>query len=76
MKCAYFENRSTTVRITERPWTLGSPSMKSMEMSAQTWEGTSRGCSRPASWNVWVWLCWHVTHVCTWSWTRRLSCGM
>jgi hypothetical protein len=36
MKCAYFEKRSTTVRITDLPATLGKPSMKSMEMFAHT----------------------------------------
>jgi hypothetical protein len=65
MKCVYFKKRSTTVRINERPWTLGIPSMKSMEMSAQTWEGSSRGCSKPAGWSVWVLLRWHVVHVRT-----------
>ena len=34
MKCAYFENLSTTVRSTLLPWTLGSASMKSREISA------------------------------------------
>jgi hypothetical protein len=47
MKWAYLENRSTTVRMTDLPPTLGSPSMKSIEMSAQTWDGTSRCCSSP-----------------------------
>jgi hypothetical protein len=34
------------------PATFGRPSMKSMAMSAHTWEGTSRGCRRPAGWRV------------------------
>jgi hypothetical protein len=42
MKCAYLEKQSTTVKITDLPCTLGRPSMKSMEMSAHTWDGTSR----------------------------------
>jgi hypothetical protein len=40
MKCAYLEKRSTMVKITDFPWTLGRPSVKSMEMSAHTWDGT------------------------------------
>jgi hypothetical protein len=48
MKWAYFENWSTTMRITDLPATLGRPSMKSMEMSAHTWAGTSSGCRSPA----------------------------
>jgi hypothetical protein len=51
-KCAYLEKQSTTVRITNLPPTLGSPSMKSMEMSTHTWDGTARGCSSPAGGNV------------------------
>ena len=48
MKCAYFEKWSTTVRMTDIPPTLGRPSTKSIEMSAHTCEGTSRGWSSPA----------------------------
>lgn len=59
-KCAYLEKRSTTVRITDLPPTLDSLSMKSMEMSTHTWDGTARGCSSPAGGNVCVLLCWHV----------------
>jgi len=36
MKCAYFEKRSTTVRMTDVPPTLGSPSTKSIEMPTHT----------------------------------------
>jgi len=43
MKCAYLEKRSTTVKMTDFPPTLGSPSMKSIEISAHTWDGTGRG---------------------------------
>jgi hypothetical protein len=38
------------------PWTLGRPSMKSIEMSTHTWDGTSRGCRRPAGCKVFVLL--------------------
>jgi hypothetical protein len=48
MKCAYLEKRSTTVRMTNLSPTFGSPSMKSIEISAHTWDGTSSGCSNPA----------------------------
>jgi hypothetical protein len=51
-KWAYLEKRSTTVRITDLSCTLGSPTMKSMEMLDQTCEGTSRGWSRPAGCSV------------------------
>jgi hypothetical protein len=56
MKCAYLENRTTTVRITDFPCTLGSLSMKSIEISAHTWDSTSRGCRRPAGCSVFVLL--------------------
>jgi hypothetical protein len=48
MKWAYFEKQSTTVRMTDLPLTFGKPSMKSIAMSAQTADGTSRDWSRPA----------------------------
>jgi hypothetical protein len=32
--------------------TFGSPSMKSIEISAHTWDGTSSGCSNPAGWRA------------------------
>jgi hypothetical protein len=73
MKCTYMEKRSTTVRIKGLPPTLGSPSMKSMEMSAHTWDNTSRGCSSPASGKVMVLLRWHVTQDRTQSATRDRS---
>lgn len=38
MKWVYFENRSTTVRITLLPWTRGRASMKSIEMTAQIFD--------------------------------------
>jgi hypothetical protein len=63
MKWVYLEKRSTTVRITDLPATFGRHSMKSMEMFAHPWEGTSSGCRRPTSWRVLVLLCWHVVHV-------------
>jgi hypothetical protein len=47
------------------PATFCRPSMKSMEMSAHTWEGTSSGYRRPADWHVSVLLRWHVVHVRT-----------
>jgi hypothetical protein len=75
MKWAYLEKRSTTVRMTDFPWTLGSPSMKSIEMSAHTWDGTSSGCSRPAGGNVSVLFRWQVAQDRTQSWTRARSCG-
>jgi hypothetical protein len=43
VRVAHLEKQSTTVRMTDFLWTLGRPSMKSMEMSAHTCEGTSRG---------------------------------
>ena len=76
MKCAYLEKRSTTVRMTDLPPTLGSPSMKSIEISAHTCEGTSRGCRRPAGRNVSVLLRWHVTHERTQSCTNARSPGI
>jgi hypothetical protein len=45
-------------------------------MSAQTWEGTSRGCSSPAGYNASVLLCWHVVQERTKSRTSALSRGM
>ena len=46
MKYAYLEKRSTTVSITLLPPTFGSASMKSMEMSSQTRDGTVKGCNK------------------------------
>ena len=48
MKWPYFENQSTTVSTTDLPPTFGKPSMKSIDMSAQTIEGMGKGCSKPA----------------------------
>jgi hypothetical protein len=62
MKWAYYEKRSMTVRMTDFPLTLGSPSMKSIEMSAHTWDDTSSGCSSPAGYNVSVLLRRQVAH--------------
>jgi hypothetical protein len=73
---AYFEKRSTTVRMTDFPLTLGSPSMKSIEMSAHTWGGTSSGCSSPTGYNVLVLLRWQVAHDRTQSRTSARSRGM
>jgi hypothetical protein len=36
LKCTYLENQTTMVSITDFLWTLGRPSMKSIEMSAHT----------------------------------------
>lgn len=67
---------STIVRMTDLPPTLGRASMKSIEMSAQTCEGTSRGCSSPAGRSVSVLLRWHVTQDRTQSRTSAQSPGM
>ncbi|WVZ58400.1 hypothetical protein U9M48_008677 [Paspalum notatum var. saurae] len=53
MKCAYLENLSTTVRITDLPPTLGNPSTKSIEMSDHTEVGTGRGNKRPTGCRCW-----------------------
>jgi hypothetical protein len=47
MKWLYLENMSTAVRMTLLPLNLGIPSMKSIDMSSQTCDGTARGCRRP-----------------------------
>jgi hypothetical protein len=65
-----------TVRMTDLPPTLGSPSMKFIEMSAQTWEGTSRGYSSPAGDKAGVLLRWHMVQLRTQSTTRARSPGM
>jgi hypothetical protein len=44
-KWAALENLSTTVSMTDQPLTLGSPSMKSIVMSAHTVDDTGRGWS-------------------------------
>jgi hypothetical protein len=64
------------VRMTDLPPTLGRPSMKSMEISAHTCEGTSSGCSIPVGHSVSILFCWHVTHDCTQSRTSAPSPGM
>jgi hypothetical protein len=46
MKWAYFENQSTTVRMTDLPPTLGKPSMKPSAVSRHTPVGTANGCKR------------------------------
>jgi hypothetical protein len=46
---------------TDLPCTFGRLSTKSMEMSAHTCEGTSRGCSSPAGCVAGVLLRWHVS---------------
>jgi hypothetical protein len=75
MKCEYLENRSTIVKITDFPCTFGSPSMKSIDMSDQIWEGTLRGCSSPAGWRASVLFCWQTEHALTQSLTKALSLG-
>jgi hypothetical protein len=49
-KWAYLENRSTTVKMTDLPPTLGKPSMKSSAMLRHTPVGTANGCRRLARW--------------------------
>ena len=76
MRCAYLERRSTTVRITDFPPTLGSPWMKSSEISVQTWDDSSRGCCRPTGCSVSILFCWHVGQERTQPWTSVRSPGM
>jgi hypothetical protein len=61
-KWAYFENLSTTVRMTNLPWTKGKPSMKFMAMSAQTADGRSSGWSKLAECNCFVLFCSQTAH--------------
>ena len=76
MKCANLENRSTTVKMTLLPWTLGKCSMKSIEMSDHTWVGTSSGCSKPAGCRASVLFRWHVVQDRTKLRTTVLSVSM
>jgi hypothetical protein len=66
------ENLSTTVRITLLLCTLGKAS-KSMDMSAQTCEGTERGCNNPTGCRDSDLFCWHIVQALTNSWTMRRS---
>jgi hypothetical protein len=50
MQRADFEKRSTTVKITDLPPTLGNPLTKSMVTSIQTVFDTVSSCIRPAGW--------------------------
>jgi hypothetical protein len=43
MKFVNFENLSTTVRTTDLPPTFENPSMKSIDISLHTWDGTGSG---------------------------------
>ena len=47
-----FGHRSTTKKIVSNPLALGNPLMKSIEMSAQTFVGMGRGCSKPTGLRV------------------------
>jgi hypothetical protein len=46
MKCVNLEKIYTTINITNLPPTFGKPSIKSIKVSLQTWEGSGNGCSR------------------------------
>ena len=73
MKCAALESRSTTERITDLPCTLGRLFMKSMEISAHTWDGTCSDSSKPAGKRCSDLLCWHMVQVRTSSSTALRS---
>jgi hypothetical protein len=60
MKWVYLENLSTTVSKTLLPCTLGSASIKSIEISAHTQDGTGNGWRRPAGCSASVLLRWQV----------------
>ncbi|KAJ0704367.1 hypothetical protein HanPI659440_Chr14g0561951 [Helianthus annuus] len=47
MKWPNLVNLSTTTMIESLPCTLGSPPMKSMEISEKICFGTGKGCSKP-----------------------------
>ena len=51
-KCANLESLSTTTItiMVDLPLALGSLSKKSIDMSAQTWDGIGSGCNKPEGW--------------------------
>jgi len=51
MKCAIFENLSTTTKMESLPrFDLGKPKMKSIKMSTHGSFGTSKGVYKPCGW--------------------------
>jgi hypothetical protein len=73
MKCAYFENLSTTTNTVLDPLDLGKRSTKSIEISCEAPTGTGSGWSNLAGWILSGLACWHVLHCCTKFVTSDLS---
>ena len=64
MKCAIFENLSTTTIIASLPlWVLGSATMKSILTSSHGWAGTGKGVYNP--WWNWLLALWQMAQVVT-----------
>jgi hypothetical protein len=61
----YFENRSTTVRMTDLPPFFGNPSIKSIAISLHTSLGIGRGWRRPTGCMCSVLFFWHMVQLRT-----------
>jgi hypothetical protein len=61
----YFENRSTTVRMTDLPPIFGNPSIKSIAISLHTSLGIGRGWRRPTGCMCSVLFFWHMVQLRT-----------
>lgn len=48
----YLESQSTTTKITDFPIEVGTPSIKSREMSSQTCYRMRKGSSKPSGFNI------------------------
>jgi hypothetical protein len=66
---------STTVRITDLLSTFGNPSIKSMDISAHSFHGTSRGCNKPVGCKCSDLLRRQMVYPWTNSLTRAAACG-
>jgi hypothetical protein len=60
MKCSYFVNLSTTIKMAFHPSKLGKPSMKSMVMASHVPSGTGRGCNSPGYTTLSTLACLHI----------------
>lgn len=75
MKCACFDNQSTTTRIIVFLADVGRWVMKSSNAESQIFPGIERGCKRP--WGEWLkdFTIWQTLHHWTKSRTNCLRCG-
>lgn len=76
MKCASLDNLSTMVSMTDLPPTFGNASMKSIEMSFHTNDGTGSGWRRPTRCRCSDFLRWQTVQRRTNSRTGWSACAL